>query len=56
MMNKITDKKVLFLCMTCNDPLYVEQNKCIMETWGKKIVDKEYGENVQLMFYDGWDN
>lgn len=54
-LDKITTKKVLFLCMTCNDPLYVEQNKCIMETWGKKIIDKVYGENVQIMFYDGWD-
>lgn len=53
--NKITDKKVLFLCMTCNDPMYVKQNKCILETWGKKIIDNEYGENVQIMFYDGWD-
>lgn len=53
---KFTDKKVLFLCMSCNDPMYVMQNKCIKETWGKKILDKEYGDNVDLLFYDGWDD
>jgi hypothetical protein len=40
--------------MSCNDPLYIRQNDCIKETWGKKIINKEY-ENVDLMFFDGQD-
>ena len=42
--------------MSCNDPLYIAQNQCIKETWGKKIIDGDYGKNVDILFYDGWDN
>lgn len=47
-------KKILFLSMTCREQFFVDQTKIVKETWAKDIIDGKYGENVQFLSYDGW--
>ena len=50
-----SNKKILFLSMSCRDNFFVEQIKVVKQTWAKDIIDGKYGENVKFMSYDGWD-
>lgn len=45
-------KKILILCMSCQDPFFVEQEKMVTSTWGKDILDGKY-PNIDLYFYRG---
>lgn len=48
--------KILFLSMTCRESLFINQNEIVKETWAKDIIDGKYGENVNFLLYDGWEN
>lgn len=53
---KHKDKKILFLVMGCNAPQFKTQYDVIKETWAKGIIDGKYGNNVDFLIYDGWEN
>lgn len=49
-----SNKKILFLSMTCQDKFFVEQTEIVKQTWAKDIIDGKYGNNVDFLSYDGW--
>lgn len=49
---KQLEKRILILCMSCQDPFFTEQEKMVESTWGKDILEGKY-PNIDLYFYRG---
>ena len=45
-------KKIVFLSMSCNKPLYVAEEAAVRETWAKDIIDGKY-PNMEWFSYAG---
>lgn len=45
-------KKVIILCMSCNQSRFVNEEYIIRKTWGGDILDGKY-DNIELLFYRG---
>ena len=45
-------KKLLIVCMSCQDDFFVEQEKVIKDTWAGPIIKGEY-PGVDFLIYKG---
>ena len=45
-------KKVIILCMSCNQNRFVNEEYIIRKTWGGDILEGKY-DNIELLFYRG---
>ena len=45
-------KKILIMVMSCNSPIFINQEKLIRETWLKDVIDGKY-ENIDYCIYHG---
>lgn len=47
--------KLLILIMSCEDPFFLNEERLVMETWLKDVIDGKY-KNIEYLFYRGNSN